>query len=161
MSQYYDEPPQGQQQYRTPYGESRDEGTIEETIHRRAVKRMDHSRSPGRMPEVFTSRGRGGVIVALIAMAVSAAALTFTFVSRSSADTQISRLQSQVATMNSELARTADTSTVNGLTGKVTSLENAMGAVGQFSTICSQDLTGPNGPAQFFFMCTDQKPAGG
>src|SRR5215831_8299340 len=90
------EPYQGQQFY-NPYGQSHDEGTIEETIRRTATKRIDHSRRPGR--EIFASSGKAGVVFALVALVISAAALTFTFMSRSSADSQIRQLRADIATM--------------------------------------------------------------
>ena len=146
------------QQFRTPYGQSHDEGTIEETIHRTATKRVDHSRRPGR--EIFTSPGRAGIIVALMAMVISAAALTFTFMSRSSAELQISQLRNQVATMSQQLqnAKTANTSTVDGLTGKVNAMAPVVNGIAVFGMVCSQDLTNANGqPAVFLFPCA-QKP---
>jgi hypothetical protein len=40
----------------------------------------------------------------------------------------------------------------------VTGIGNALAALTPSSKIYSQDLTGPNGPAAFYFPCTDQKP---
>jgi hypothetical protein len=34
----------------------------------------------------------------------------------------------------------------------------AMSALAPFNKVCSTDLTGPQGPAQFYFLCSDQKP---
>ena len=159
MTQFYEEP---RQQYHNPaYGESRDEGTIEETIHRRAVKRMDHSRSPGRMPEVCAPHGRGSIIVALIAVVVSAAALTFTFVSRSSADSQISQLRAAIATMQRQQSQANGkmSGQVRDLSGKISSAGSVLAMLSPYGMICSQYLTGPNGgPQTFYFPCVNQKP---
>ena len=50
MSDQYQPPYQEQQRFNDPYGQSAHEGTIEETIHRTATKRVNHSRSR----EIFT-----------------------------------------------------------------------------------------------------------
>ena len=39
------------------------------------------------------------------------------------------------------------------LNGKIAATDNAVGDVAQFNMLCSQALTGPNGPAQFDFPC--------
>ena len=41
----------------------------------------------------------------------------------------------------------------NSLNGKITAADRAINGFMQFSLLCSQDLTGPNGPAQFDFPC--------
>lgn len=45
------------------------------------------------------------------------------------------------------------TSGYNSLNGKIAATDSVINDLTQFSSICSQDLTGPNGPAQFDFPC--------
>jgi hypothetical protein len=158
VTQFYEERPPQQQQFQDSYGQDTRQGTVEEQIHRRITKRMDHSRSPG-LPDILPSHGRASLIIALCSLALAAAAIAFTFVSHSSADTQISQLRDQVATMNTELGRTADTRTVNGLAQKVNAMAPVVGGMALFNQNCSQYLTGAGGGPQTFYMpCTDQKP---
>jgi hypothetical protein len=157
MNRYYDEPYQ-RQQYQNSYGESRDEGTIEETIRRTATKRIDHSRRPGR--DIFTP-SKAGIIVALVAMVISAAAFTFTFVSRSSTDSQISQLRADIATMQRQQSQANGkmSGQVRDLSGKISSASSVLAMLSPYGMICSQYLTGPNGgPQTFYFPCVHQKP---
>jgi hypothetical protein len=87
-------------------------------------------------------------------------ALTFTFMSHSSADGQLSQMRSQLTAMSgqvqaAEAKQAAEASTYSGLSGK---LGNLTSVVGEFPEICTQDLTGSDGPAAFYFLCTDHKP---
>jgi hypothetical protein len=58
-------------------------------------------------------------------------------------------------------ARSASASlnaSVNSLNGKLAAIQNAVAVQAQFSSVCTQDLTGQNGqPAAFLFPC-EQKP---
>lgn len=106
------------------------------------------------------STGRGPVIFAAIAgllgIAVSVASLTFFLSYRSTTGAQIRQLQQAVS--NAQAASQGNVSSLNGLSGKVGSINAALSALAPYSKICSTDLTGPNGPEQFYFLCTDQKP---
>lgn len=95
------------------------------------------------------------LIAGLLAIAVSAASLTFFLSYKSSAETQIHQLQQAVS--NAQAASQGNASGLNGLSGKVSTIDAGMAALAPFSKICSTDLTGPNGPEQFYFLCTDQK----
>jgi hypothetical protein len=94
----------------------------------------------------------------LLALAVSAASVTFFLSYKSSAETQIRQLQQAV--VNAQAGNQSNASSLNGLSGKVNTIDAGMAALAPFSKICATDLTGPNGPATFFFMCTDVKPGG-
>lgn len=87
-----------------------------------------------------------------IAIAVTALFLSY----RETVTTQMSQLRQALSTAQS--AQSKSNSGLSGLSGKVTGIDNALAALAPYSTICSQDLTGPNGPAAFYFLCTDQKP---
>jgi hypothetical protein len=87
-----------------------------------------------------------------IAIAVTALFLSY----RGTVATQMSQLRQALSTAQS--AQSKSDSSLSGLSGKVTGIDNALAALAPYSTICSQDLTGPNGPAAFYFPCTDQKP---
>ena len=62
------------------------------------------------------------------------------------------------ALSTAQSAQSKSDSSLSSLSGKVTGIDNALAALAPYSTVCSQDLTGPNGPAAFYFLCTDQKP---
>jgi uncharacterized protein HemX len=97
-------------------------------------------------------------IVALLGLALGAASLTFFLSYRSTATAQIRQLQQAVA--NAQADNQSNTSSLSGLSGKVSTIDAGMAALAPYSKICSTDLTGPSGPAQFYFACTDQRPAG-
>jgi hypothetical protein len=50
------------------------------------------------------------------------------------------------------------TASFASLNGKVSTIDAGMAALAPYSKICSTDLTGPNGPEQFYFLCTDKNP---
>ena len=97
----------------------------------------------------------GGYTLAALALGI-AVAVTILFLSyRTATSAQMRQLSHEVANAESaaQTAGTRSAGSVKSLSGRVTSLENAMVAVGQFGMVCSQDLTGANGPAQFDFPC--------
>jgi hypothetical protein len=113
------------------------------------------------MPEVFAPHGRGSIIVALVAVVVSAAALTFTFMSRSSADSQIRQLRADITTMQKQQSQANGkmSGQVRNLSGKISSAGSVLAMLSPYGMICSQYLTGPNGgPQTFYFPCVNQKP---
>ena len=81
---------QYQNQYQDPrFGQSHDEGTIEEHIHRSVNKRVDHSRTPGQPGD------RGRLLIAtsataLVAVVAAAVTLAMFLVYKGSAETQLS-----------------------------------------------------------------------
>ena len=108
--------------------------------------------SPGRGPLVFA------LIAGLLGIAVGVASLTFMLSYRSTAQAQIRQLQAAVA--NAQAGNQGNAQQLNGLSNKITGIDAGMAAVAQFNQVCSQDLTGPAGPAQFWFACSDQRPGG-
>jgi hypothetical protein len=54
------------------------------------------------------------------------------------------------AVQNEQSARANEYKSLNG---KVAATDSVINDLTQFSSVCSQDLTGPNGPAQFDFPC--------
>jgi hypothetical protein len=87
-----------------------------------------------------------------IAIAVTALFLSY----RGTVATQMSQLRQALSTAQS--AQSKSDSSLSALSRKVTGIDNVLAALVPYSKICSQDLTGPNGPAAFYFLCTDQKP---
>lgn len=79
---------------------------------------------------------------------------------QTSARNTAARQAAQVTQLRQELARAqaADARSLSGLAGQVSGMDSALNALAPFSKVCSTDLTGPNGPAQFYFACTDTKP---
>jgi hypothetical protein len=108
--------------------------------------------SGGRVPVIFAAA------VALVGLAVSMASITLLLQYRGTAQAQIAQLQRAVASAQTAAQGRASTSQVDGLAGKVNVISTAVSALAPFGMVCSQDLTGANGPAQFYFPCTDTKP---
>jgi type II secretory pathway pseudopilin PulG len=81
---------------------------------------------------------------------------------QSSARDTAARQAAQITQLRQALARAQSGSarSISGLAGQVSGMDSALNAMAPYSKICSTDLTGPNGPAEFFFQCTDQKPGG-
>jgi hypothetical protein len=96
--------------------------------------------------------------VALVGLAVSMASITLLLQYRGTAQAQISQLQRAVASAQAASQGRASASQVDGLAAKVSTISAALSALAPFNKVCSTDLTGPNGPAEFFFACSDQKP---
>jgi hypothetical protein len=57
-------------------------------------------------------------------------------------------------------AQSGNAKSISGLAGQVSGMDSALNALAPYNRVCSTDLTGPNGPAQFYFTCTDQRPGG-
>ena len=109
--------------------------------------------SPGRGPLIFA------IITGLLGLAVSAASLTLLLSYKSTAQAQVRQLQRAVA--SAQAATQGRASQVDSQAAKISRLDTAMAAIAQFSTVCSQYLTGPNGgPTTFYFPCSDVKPGG-
>ncbi len=98
------------------------------------------------------------VIAGLLGLALGAASLTFFLSYKSSAQAQINQLQAAVS--NAQAGNQGNTSSIDGQAAKISAINAALSALAPYSKICSTDLTGPNGPAQFYFLCSDQKPGG-
>jgi type VII secretion effector (TIGR04197 family) len=98
----------------------------------------------------------GAYITAALGLDIAIAVTALFLSHRETAATQISHLRQALSTAQS--AQPKSDSSLSGLAGKVTGIDNALAALAPYSTVCSQDLTGPNGPAAFYFPCTDQKP---
>lgn len=161
MPDEYPYPNQQQQQqfYDPRYGQSHDEGTIEETIHRTASKRINRSRTPVR--DVFERPGKIAAIVGVLGIMVAAAALAVTLVSRSSDNAQISQMRGQLAAMSQEFqdSQHANAGSYTGLSGKVNALSTAMSTWdGTWSLTCAQALESQDGPGTYYFPCSSTKP---
>jgi len=111
-----------------------------------------HTASPPR-------RVRWGVIgplcVGAVGVMLAAATLALFLIWKGSVTVQISQLRAQLATAQSSEAGASSglsglTSRLNGVSRDVTALQSQFGG---YTYVCSQDLTGPNGPAVFVFPC--------
>ncbi len=93
-------------------------------------------------------------IVALAGLAASAASLAFFLSYRSTTQAQIAQLQQAVSN-----AQAASQASIGSQAAEIRRLNAALSALAQFSTVCSQYLTGPGGgPATFYFPCTQTRP---
>jgi hypothetical protein len=151
------DPYQGQQQFRDPslsFGQSRDEGTIEEHIHRTAVKRMDHHR----MPHVLArSSGKAAIIFGAVGIVLAAAALSLLMLYKGSATAQMNQMQQQITAQGQQIQalqtkQVADARSnaglYRGLSGQITDLDNAMNA---WPLVCG-------GVGTDYFPCSSTRP---
>lgn len=133
--------------------------TTQHTVHRSASKA--YSRPPDEPSWASKHAMQGAYAVAVSALVAVAVFAAMFFTSKSATGTEVSQLRQQLTTMNTELqnARTANASTLNGLSGKVNSIGAGMAALAPYTEVCSTDLNGPDGtPTTFYFMCSGQKP---
>jgi hypothetical protein len=116
-----------------------------------------------RLSEPAPAPRRGARWLAVACCLVSIAALVlaaWVWSAQSSARQAAAWQAAQIAQLRQELgkARAADARSLSGLAGQVSGMDSALNAMAPYNRVCSTDLTGPNGPAEFFFACTDQKP---
>lgn len=99
----------------------------------------------------------GAYLAAFLGVAIGAVCLTLLLSYKATAETQIHSAQSQVRAMSQALngARSANQGNYNNLNGKLDAIASVLAP---YNMSCSQDLTGPQGPATFYFLCTDTKP---
>src|SRR5437773_10012807 len=108
-----------------------------------------------RRPRINRATAGAYITAALgLGIAIAVAALFLSY--RGTVAAQMSQLRQAPSTAQS--AQPKNDSSLSGLAGEVTGIDNALAALAPYSKICSQELTGPNGPAAFYFLCTDQKP---
>jgi len=102
----------------------------------------------------------GAYITAALGLGIAIAVTALFLGYKGSVAGQMSQLRQEVAKAQSaaKSANARNAGSINSLSGKVASLGKATSVLSQFGMVCSQDLTGPNGPAQFFFPCSDQRP---
>ena len=112
-------------------------------------------------PAPSQRRGAGWLAVACCLVSIAALALAaWVWTGQTSVRDTAARQAAQITQLRQELgkARAADARSLSGLAGQVSQMDSALNAIAPYNRVCSTDLTGPNGPAQFFFLCTDQKP---
>jgi hypothetical protein len=151
---------QYQNQYQDPrFGQSHDEGTIEEHIHRSVNKRVDHSRTPGQPGD------RGRLLIAtsataLVAVVAAAVTLAMFLVYKGSAETQLSQMRQQLAAMGQQFqnAQNANASSYGRLSGKVNAMSAAVGTITQYNITCAQALESQAGPGTYYFPCSATRP---
>lgn len=95
-------------------------------------------------------------IAGLLGLLLGVASLALLVSYRSTATAQMNQVRQELTQAQSSLYKAQ--SDYSGLSNKISAIDAAMSALAPYSKVCSTDLTGPNGPAQFFFMCRDTKP---
>lgn len=130
--------------------------TTTHQVHRSAAK---HYSRPVEQEKAGWPRWAVPLTAAIAAVslgvAIAAAALFLSY--KSSATAQITQLQQAVS--NGQQAAQSNTSGIDRLSGKVSTIGAGMAAIAPFSQVCSTDLTDASGnPAAFYFMCSPTKP---
>jgi hypothetical protein len=116
-----------------------------------------------RLSEPAPAPRRGVPWLAVACCCASIAALVlaaWVWSAQSSARQTAVRQSAQIAQLRTELgkAQSRVAGSISGLAGQVSSMDSTLNALAPYNRVCSTDLTGPNGPAEFFFLCTDTKP---
>ena len=108
---------------------------------------------------------QGGLVIfaaaaAVLGLMIAAAAMTMFLLNKNSTAAQVRQLQHELTAEQSTLsqARASSDGQYHSLSGKITSIDNALNYLGQFNTTCTQDFTGPNGPAEYWFLCSNKLP---
>jgi hypothetical protein len=99
----------------------------------------------------------GAYAAGLLGCVIAGVALAMFLVYKSQGQSQIHELQQALTRTQSTLAKAqSDNATkYTKLSGTISTIENT---VSPYNMICSNLLMGANGPAQFWFACTSQKP---
>lgn len=110
-------------------------------------------RPRGRIPALALGAYGAGVLGIVLAAVTLALFLTY----KSQTTAQLGQVRHELATTQANLAKAqADNSTKYAkMIGTVTGIGNE---IAPYNMVCSQDLTGANGPAQFWLPCSDAKP---
>ena len=97
----------------------------------------------------------GPAIIGALGLMVATATLTVFMLWKGSVAVQLRQLRAELATAQSQ-ATSAGTG-LSGLSRRTDGMTHDVDAlqrlVGGYSSVCSTDLTGPSGPAVFFFPC--------
>lgn len=108
-----------------------------------------YPRKPGRVRNIVLAALVAAVVTAAIAVALYIAVLAWG--DAGALTVQNRHLQRQVTSLSGQ---------VSSLKSGEATLAHLLAPILPYAaTVCSQDLTGPSGPAQYYFVCTDQKPS--
>ena len=94
--------------------------------------------------------GLGGIVLAAVSLAMF-------LMYKGQAQAQLGQVRQELATTQTNLAKAQamDDSRYTKMVGNVSNIGNARAP---YNSICSTDLQGQAGPAQYWFACSDAKP---
>ncbi len=110
-------------------------------------------------PPRLSKAAIGAYVAGVAGLALVCVSLALFLVWHGSVDAQVTQLRNQLATV--QAGQGNGTEVVTRLAKKVTTLADGLAGldwIAAYGDTCSTDLTGPNGPAVYFFPCTEQKP---
>jgi hypothetical protein len=149
--------------YQGPYGDQEPGQAYYEDVPPGHTQPYPPQPASLRLSEPAPPPRRAAPWLAVICCVVSIASLVlaaWVWSAQSSALQAAARQAAQIAQLRQALgkARASDARSLTGLASQVSGMDSALNALAPYNRVCSTDLTGPNGPAEFFFLCTDQKP---
>ena len=97
----------------------------------------------------------GAWVTGVLGLAVGVMAIILFLSYRSSASGQIDQLSRALDQARSNAA--SDYSTMSGQISNINDQLGPLNEFGVYDQVCSQDFTGPNGPAAYTFPCAQQK----
>lgn len=97
----------------------------------------------------------GACVTGALGLALGIMAIILFLSYRGSATGQINQLSRALDQAQSKVA--SDYSTVSGQISNINDQLSPLNEFGVYDQVCSQDFTGPNGPAAYTFPCAQQK----
>jgi uncharacterized protein HemX len=102
----------------------------------------------------------GAYIIAALAVGVACACLWLFHSYKVTTQAQITQIRHTLA--SAQTAQSKSASTIDKLSGRISSAEAELVLLSPYGMVCSTYLTGPSGgPATFWFPCSPQKPGSG
>jgi hypothetical protein len=107
----------------------------------------------GRIPALALGAYGAGLLGIVLAAVTLALFMTY----KGQTQTQLGQVRHELATTQSNLAK-AQASNDTKYTKLFSSVSGIGNAIAPYNMTCSTDLQGQNGPAQYYFACSDVKP---
>ncbi len=107
----------------------------------------------GRIPALALGAYGAGLLGIVLAAVTLALFMTY----KSQTQAQLGQVRHELATTQSNLSK-LQASTGSKYAKMVSTVSGIANTVAPYNMVCSQDLTGANGPAQFWLPCSDVKP---
>ena len=101
----------------------------------------------------------GAYILAAVGAGVAIACLLLLLSYKNIAAGQMTQLRHAVT--SAQTAQAKDARNIKDLSGRVDGAEGQLSVLAPYSTTCSTDLEGPNGPTRYFFACSPRQPGSG
>jgi hypothetical protein len=149
--------------YQAPYNQAPNQAPYNGSIGSDPTAHRDANTTMPQQPAMRPPRGRipalalGAYAAGVLGVVLAAVTLALFLMYKGQAQTQLHQVRQALATTQTSLAKaqSRDDTRYTKLVGTVSNIGNALAP---YSMICSTDLQGQAGPAQYWFACSDTKP---